>query len=193
MSDRNPEAVIFMKNGAQITIELLYKAAPNTVNSFIYAASQHIFDHFAIQRIVPGNWIDISYTGFGKKAGQYLIPSEFELNSELHPLPVKLGSICMGGYGSLGLAGCEFFFPVRDCPELTGIYPVFGYIRSGMDEIYRLEHVRTVPVRDYPYAGVEINKPVEPQLIDHVELHLHGLQFDAPIMVSHHELPLCWK
>ena len=35
----NPKATLHMANGADIVIELLPEAAPNTVNSFIYAAS----------------------------------------------------------------------------------------------------------------------------------------------------------
>lgn len=35
----NPIAVLYMKNGKKIVIELLPEAAPNTVNSFIYVAS----------------------------------------------------------------------------------------------------------------------------------------------------------
>ena len=38
----NPKATLHMANGADIVIELLPEAAPNTVNSFIYAASHAI-------------------------------------------------------------------------------------------------------------------------------------------------------
>lgn len=62
----------------------------------------------------------------------------------------------MGGYGADGLASCEFFFPLRDCPDHKGVYPVFGRVLEGMDEIYRLEKVKTVPV-DFPIPGVEVN------------------------------------
>ena len=75
----NPKATLHMANGADIVIELLPEAAPNTVNSFIYAASHGYLDHHAIERIVPGNWVDVSYTAFGHKELQYLIPNEFAL------------------------------------------------------------------------------------------------------------------
>ena len=80
----NPTATLYMANHSQITIELLPEYAPNTVNSFIHAASHKIFDHHPIERIVPGNWIDMSYTGFRKAEGQYLIPYERELHPEPH-------------------------------------------------------------------------------------------------------------
>ena len=64
----NPIATIYMENGAKIVIELLPQAAPNTVNSFLFAALGGYLDHHAIERIVPGNWIDMSYTAFGQEA-----------------------------------------------------------------------------------------------------------------------------
>ena len=127
----NPKATLHMANGADIVIELLPEAAPNTVNSFIYAASHGYLDHHAIERIVPGNWVDVSYTAFGHKELQYLIPNEFALNPDVTPLDSHPGCVCMGGYGEAGLASCEFFFPLRDCPDHKGTYPVFGKVISN--------------------------------------------------------------
>lgn len=189
----NPIATLHMKNGKKIVIELLPESAPNTVNSFIYVASRGYMDNHAIERIVPGNWVDISYTAFGKKECQYLIPNEFELNPQVVPLDSHPGVAAMGGYGEAGLASCEFFFPLRDCPEHKGTYPVFGRVLEGMDEIYRLEKVDTVPVTDFPIAGVEVNRPVEPQIIEKVELELFGQVYPEPIRVPNPELPPCWK
>ena len=98
----NPKATLHMANGADIVIELLPEAAPNTVNSFIYG----YLDHHAIERIVPGNWVDMSYTAFGHKETQYLIPNEFALNPDVTPLDSHPGCVCMGGYGEAGLASC---------------------------------------------------------------------------------------
>ena len=57
----------------------------------------------------------MSYTAFGHKEMQYLIPNEFALNPDVTPLDSHPGCVCMGGYGDAGLASCEFFFPLRDC------------------------------------------------------------------------------
>lgn len=187
----NPRATLHMANGKKIVMELLPESAPNTVNSFIFAAKGGYLDNHSIERIVPGNWIDMSYTAFGKKECQYLIPNEFELNPDITPLDSHPGCVCMGGYGEAGLASCEFFFPLRDCPEHKGIYPVFGKVLEGMDEIYRLEKVATVPV-DFPIEGVEVNKPVEPEIIDRVELELYGVDYPEPIRVQNPQLPVCW-
>ena len=188
----NPIATLHMANGRKIVIELLPESAPNTVNSFIYTALRGYLDHHAIERIVPGNWVDVSYTAFGKKECRYLIPNEFELNPDVVPLDSHPGAVCMGGYGEAGLACCEFFFPLRDCPEHKGVYPVFGRVLEGMDELYRLEKVETVPVTDFPIEGVEVNRPVRPEIIERVELELYGRVYPEPVRVREPELPECW-
>ena len=83
---KHPIVTLHMANGADIVIELLPESAPNTVNSFLFGACNGYLDHHAIERIVPGNWVDVSYTAFGKKELQYLIPNEFELHPEITPL-----------------------------------------------------------------------------------------------------------
>ena len=181
---KHPIVTLHMANGADIVIELLPESAPNTVNSFLFGACNGY--------LVPGNWVDVSYTAFGKKELQYLIPNEFELHPEITPLDSHPGCVCMGGYGEAGLASCEFFFPLRDCPDHKGTYPVFGHVVSGMDEIKRIAGVKTVPV-DFPIPGVEVNKPVEPQVIETVEVELFGETYPDPVRVENPKLPKCWS
>lgn len=189
----NPTATLHMANKAIIVIELLPEAAPNTVASFIYAAGRGIFDGHAIERIVPGDWIDMSYTGFGKREGQYLIPYESSLHPEIPPLDSGVGSVCMGGYGNLGESGCEFFFPLRPCPEHRGLYPVFGRVLSGIEEILRLEHIPIRPVENFPIPGVQVNAPVTPQIIDHVSLDLKGNSYPEPVRIHEGMLTAPWE
>ena len=124
----NPTATFHMANGSKIVVELLPEAAPNTVASFISCAARGCLDGHAIERIVPGKWIDFSYTAFHREECRYLIPRESELHPELEPLDSHPGCVCMGGYGEMGNAGCEPFFPLKDCPEHKGVYPVFGVL-----------------------------------------------------------------
>ena len=60
-----------------------------------------------------------------------------------------------------------------------------------MEEIWRLEKVETVPV-DFPIEGVEVNEPVEPQIIERVELELYGQTYPEPVKVENPDLPVCW-
>ncbi len=189
----NPLAVLHMANGKRIVIELLPDAAPNTVNSFISIASKGLMDNYAIQRIVPGKWVDVSYSGFGKEDARYLIPSEFALHPELTPLPSHPGCVCMGGYGDYGLAGGEFFFPLKDCPEHLGIYPVFGYVREGMEEVERIAHTEIRRIEDFIIPGMEVNEPVHPEIIDHVVLILNGAEYPEPVKMTHGWRPPTWN
>ena len=187
----NPRAILHMASGKRIVIELLPESAPNTVASFVWVAGRGLMDHHVIQRVVPGSWVDVTYNGFGHRESQYLIPNEFPLHPDIEPLPSFPGCVCMGGYGEAGLAGCEFFFPLRDCPEHRGIYPVFGHVVEGMDEIRRLEQVPLRPV-DFPIPGIEVNEPVSPEIIETVELELNGWQFPDPVRMDKQEKPPCW-
>ena len=91
----HPTATLHMANGSKIVIELLPEAAPNTVNSFISAASRGFMDYHAIQRIVPGNWVDVTYQAFGHKECQYLIPNEFASGDRTVGFP---SGLCLHGW-----------------------------------------------------------------------------------------------
>ena len=84
------------------------------------------------------------------------------------------------------------FFPLRPCPEHRGVYPVIGRVIEGMDEIRRLERVPTRRV-DFPIPGVEVNEPVEPQVIEKVELELFGETYPEPVRMAVQDLPPTWK
>ena len=187
----NPIATLYLAGHGRIVIELLPEWAPNTVNSFLYAALNRCYDRFAIERIVPGDWIDCSYTAFGKAECKYLIPNECAKNPALQKEIPGFGCVCMGGYPH-GISGCEFFFPLRDCPELAGRFPVFGHVIEGLEELRRLEQVETVPV-EFPDPEVIINRPVSPEIIARVESELNGYQNQPPIKITDFELPLMWQ
>lgn len=189
----NPIATLYMENGNNIVIELLPEKAPNTVNSFIYAAKSGIYNNHSIERIVPGSWIDMSYRAFHNEKAKYLIPNEFILHPEIEPLDLHLGCVAMGGYDKKGIAGCEFFFPLRDCPELKGIYPVFGIVREGIEELKRIEKVDTIPVTNYPIKDIEINEAVIPQILKKVELQLFNQEYPKPVKLENVLLPEGWQ
>ena len=188
----NPTATFYLSGGGKIVVELLPDYAPNTVNSFIHCALSGALDNWPIQRIVPGSWIDLSYTAFKKAECKYLIPRESVLNPQLPLIDSVPGCVCMGGYGERGNAGCEPFFPLRPCPEHKGIYPVFGKVIEGMEELYRLEKVETKPVK-MPFEGMEVNEPLTPQVILKVELDLKGKTYPRPVKVDTDWIPPTWK
>ena len=85
----------------------------------------------------------------------------------------------------------NFFSRCVTAQDHKGIYPVFGKVIEGMDEIRRLEKVKTRPV-DFPIPGVEVNEPVDPEVIEKVELDLKGQTYPEPIRMKVQNLPPCW-
>ncbi len=190
----NPIATIIMENGQKIILELLPEFAPNTVNSFISLVNKGCYDGHAIQRIVPGSWIDVSYTGFNKEACRYLIENDLENSSIANHPQIKPGTVIMGGYGREKVSGSEFVFPLRECPELQELYPVFAYVREGMEEIFRLEKVKTFPV-DYKYdPNIVVNCPIEKQIIKEIKVETYHREYEEPkkLKLSKEELPKAW-
>ena len=185
-------ATFHMKNGNKIVIQLLPEAAPNTVASFVSCVQKGALDGHAIERIVPGKWVDFSYTAFHSEDCRYLIPREADLHPEITPLDSHPGCVCMGGYGEKGNAGCEPFFPLKDCPEHKGIYPVFGRVLEGLDEIYRLERVETTPVQT-AIEGYVVDTPIQPQVIEKVTVELNGYVLPPVVKMPHNWIPPTWE
>lgn len=79
MSD--PIAVMKLNNGKKIVMRLRPDYAYNEVCSFISAATKGYYDNFAIQRIVPGSWVDVSYNAFFRRECQYFLPNRIEEES----------------------------------------------------------------------------------------------------------------
>lgn len=186
----NPLATLTMESGKKIVFRLLADAAPNTVNSFIYLARLGVFDNHAIQRFCPGYWVDMSYTAFGRAEAKYLIENEAPSQPQLFP---HLGLVGMGGYGELGIAAGEFYFPLRYCPELYGKYPMFGEVVEGLEEIIRLGKV---PVEKASYPGnpeIMLYHSLQPEVIKSVCVETYGVAYPEPQRKQGVELPENWR
>ena len=189
---KNPIACITMENNVEILIELIPEEAPNTVKSFIYLAQKGCFDNYAIQRVVPGYVVDISYSAFGKEACKFLIANESISHGYANKIEMKPGVIAMGGYQN-GIAGGEFFFPLAVNEKLTGNYPAFGKIIKGMEEIRRWEKVELKPVFLENEPDIVVNEPKEAIIIKKVEVDTFGISYDPPEKLEGVKLPLNWN
>lgn len=186
---QNPIATIIFSNGGKVQMELYPDIAPNAVASFIYLAKQGVYDHYPIERIVPGWVLDMSYHAFHNPKACYFIPNDVKSGKYLEAVP---GTIGLGGYGAPEIAGGEFFFPLADCPSITGVYPIFGKITDGMEQIRWMEQLETysVPYPDAP--DVKINTPVRPVFIEKVQIETFGRDYGEPIRLEGMEKPLFW-
>ncbi len=185
----NPTAVITMESGAEITLELFPEIAPNAVTSFLYLARKGVFDHYPIERIVPGWVLDMSYHAFHDPEACYFIPNDVKSGNWL---PAVFGTVGLGGYGEPEIAGGEFFFPMADCPTITGQYPIFGKVTSGLGELRRLEAAPTYPVPFFGSADVKINTPVAPEFIRSVTVETYGVAYSEPTRIPGREKPVYW-
>lgn len=188
---KNPIATITLNNGKNIILELRPDFAYNEVCSFINAAKNGYYNNFAIQRIVPGSWVDVSYTGFFRKECQYYLPNRIEKESNGDIKVPDFGDVCLGYYSDTEISGVEFFFPLRRADELTGKCPVFAQVIEGLDELKRLEKIDTYPNPSFqPY--VEINVPKTPEVIVSVEVTTNDEIYPEPQKVFPSEHPSNW-
>lgn len=189
----NPKATIEMENGRRIVIELCSETAYNEVCSFIWAADNGFYNDHAIERVVPGYVLDVSYTAFHHKECQFFLPNRIaEETGGNAPIPHP-GDVCFGFYSDKEISGVEFFFPFGSCEKLQGKCPVIGHVIEGMDEILRLEKIDTVPVPYAPDPNIEINRPKEPQIIRSVTVDTFGVTYPAPEKVTDFDFPDNWR
>ena len=107
-------------------------------------------------------------------------------------LDAVFGTIGLGGYGAPDIAGGEFFFPLADCPAITGTYPIFGKVTKGLEELRRLEETPTYPVPYPDHPDVKINTPIHPEFIESVTVETFGEDYGEPKRITVREKPLFW-
>lgn len=185
----NPIATIRLNNGKKIVMELRPEYAYNEVCSFISAATKGYYNNFAIQRIVPGSWIDVSYNAFFRKECQYFLPNRIKEESNGNIKVPELGDVCLGYFSDEEIAGTEFFFPLRKVEALAGKCPVFAQVTEGIEELLRMEKVETYP---NPCEPVEINVPRTPEIIVGVETETFGEDYPEPDKFFPEQIPGNW-
>ncbi|MBX3187503.1 MAG: peptidylprolyl isomerase [Labilithrix sp.] len=112
------------------TIELTLdaKAAPVTVNSFVFLARDRYYDGLVFHRVEAGFVIQGGDpTGTGSGGPGYTIADE--ANGLLH----DVGAVGMAKSAAPNSAGSQFYITLSPQPSLDGRYTVFGKVASGLD------------------------------------------------------------
>ena len=177
---KNPIAKMYTSKGV-ITIELYPQSAPNTVNSFIWAAKEKIYKNLLIKRVVPGFVLQPSYCYFDDKRCDFMLAGEFESNGIANDIIMEKWTVAMAGDGDKEAHGCEFFITLSDeaGAKLQGKFAAFGKVIDGFEEVTRLENVPTRPV--YPEGvGATINQPVEDEFMLDIEVETFGVDYPRP-------------
>lgn len=139
----NPVATITMENGDEIKVELYPKAAPNTVNNFIYLANKGFYNGLTFHRVIPKFMIQGGCPkGDGTGGPGYKIKGEFAENGfSENGLKHTRGVISMARSQENDSAGSQFFIMHGDAASLDGKYAAFGKVIKGMDVVDKIVSV----------------------------------------------------
>jgi cyclophilin family peptidyl-prolyl cis-trans isomerase len=108
------------------------KAAPVTVNNFVYLVQNRYYDGLTFHRVVPGFIVQGGDpTGTGTGGPGYKLPDE------TNPAPWVKGSLGMASNPATGVNGSQFFVLTGDAPSLatSGVYNHFGNVTAGMEVV----------------------------------------------------------
>ncbi|GHV13610.1 peptidyl-prolyl cis-trans isomerase [Fibrobacterales bacterium] len=126
------EAILETHEG-KITINLLFKDAPNTVANFIDLANKGFYNglpfHRVIQRFVAQGG-DPNGNGTGGPG--------YTIDDEKNNLKHTAGTVSMANSGA-NTGGSQFFIVQWQQPHLDGNHTIFGQVESGLDVVYRIE------------------------------------------------------
>ena len=179
---KNPIARIYTGKGV-ITVELYPEFAPNTVRSFIWAASEKMYENRLIKRIVPGFVLQPSYCFFDDKRCDYMINGEFSHNGIENNIKMEKWTVAMAGDGEKLAHGCEFFITLSDeaGEKLQGKFAAFGKVIDGFSEVERLENIPLVQV--FPEGvGAKIMQPAEDEFMLDITVDTFGEIYPQPVI-----------
>jgi len=132
-----------------MTVELLAKEAPLTVNNFVFLARDGFYDGVIFHRVIRGFMVQGGDpTGTGRGGPGY------RFNDEPVRLPYRRGIVAMANAGP-NTNGSQFFIMHADY-GLPPNYTIFGRLAEGEDT---LDAIATAPTgaQDRPVAPVTIN------------------------------------
>ncbi len=152
----NPIVVLETTQG-KITLELFPKIAPKAVENFVTHVKDGYYDGIIFHRIIQGFMIqggDPTGTGRG---GSSIWKKPFE--DEFSPNVVfdKKGILAMANAGPM-TNGSQFFITVAPTPWLNGRHTIFGAVKSGYENVQKLEMVEVSPRANRPYQEQKIIK-----------------------------------
>ena len=134
-SSKSYQAIIEMDRGGNITIDLLAKEAPITVNNFVFLAKDGYYDGITFHRVIPGFMAQSGDpTGTGSGGPGYNFDDEFHDDAK-HDSEGILSMANAGVRNGMGTNGSQFFITFAPTPHLNGHHSVFGRVSDGMDVV----------------------------------------------------------
>ncbi len=153
------KAIIEMKAGGKMVIELDEQAAPITVKNFVKLCKEDFYENLIFHRVIEGFMIQGGDpTGTGMGGPGYTIKGEFAFNGVNNPIKHERGVISMARAMDPNSAGSQFFIMHADAPHLDGQYAAFGRLVEGFDV---LDRIATTP------TGYQ-DRPIDEQTIKNI-------------------------
>jgi peptidyl-prolyl cis-trans isomerase B (cyclophilin B) len=142
-------------NAGPITLELFDDDAPKTVANFRKLAGEGFYDGLTFHRVIPDFMIQGGCPeGTGTGGPGYTFEDEINQNK------IVRGALAMANAGP-NTNGSQFFIvTTEEAPWLDGKHTVFGRVEAGIEAVDAIEGAPT---------GAN-NRPVEPQVIERIEL-----------------------
>lgn len=136
---KNPIVVLETTQGT-ITLELFPRVAPKAVENFVTHVKNGYYDGIIFHRIIKGFMIqggDPTGTGRG---GESIWKKPFEDEFSPNVIFNKKGILAMANAGPR-TNGSQFFITVAPTPWLNGAHTIFGEVKSGYENVSKLEMV----------------------------------------------------
>lgn len=137
----NPLAVLETTQG-KIEIELRPDIAPLAVENFSTHIKNGYYDGLIFHRIIKNFMIqggDPTGTGRG---GESIWKKPFKDEFSTKAIFDKPGILAMANSGP-ATNGSQFFITTVPTYWLNGYHTIFGYVKSGMDVVKKLENIKT--------------------------------------------------
>lgn len=155
------KAIIEMKNGGKMVLELDETSAPITVKNFVKLCKEDFYENLIFHRVIQGFMIQGGDpTGTGMGGPGYTIKGEFAMNGVNNPIKHQRGVISMARAMDPNSAGSQFFIMHENAPHLDGQYAAFGKLIEGFDV---LDKIATTP------TGYQ-DRPIDDQTIKNITI-----------------------
>lgn len=131
-------AVITTTQG-DVVIQLDAKDAPQTVNSFVFLASQGYYNGDPFLQTVDTKANKPFIAASGDPTGTGLVAPGYQTPAEPNANPFVTGAVGMGDATHPGNDG-RFWISFGDYPAYNGKFTIFGKVVSGMDVLQKLRY-----------------------------------------------------
>lgn len=152
----NPVVILETTQG-KISLELFPKIAPKAVENFMTHVKNGYYNGLIFHRIIKGFMIqggDPTGTGRGGESiWKRAFKDEFAPNVVFN----KKGILAMANAGP-GTNGSQFFITVAPTEWLNGRHTIFGQVKSGYENVVKLEMVEVSYPASRPYEEQKIIK-----------------------------------